>query len=179
MSEAHAGTTGNTSEYINDFLFFVVKPDQSREKGVYTYCSGANLYRFLPITKGRHGLASNSALRGLQLVNLGIRNMAREKGITIKPLRGNCAGIAAGGDGWYSELLLIENAPESFPEEIITYGAITLLKKILKACMLQDPVPDTLPGPEELQRFIEGLCDKYRGSFDLRDARNTNPLLPS
>ncbi|MFO0754079.1 MAG: hypothetical protein U0411_12250 [Thermodesulfovibrionales bacterium] len=107
---------------------------------------------------------------------MGIRNMALEKGITIRRIPGNCAGIAPAAEGWYSELLLIENAPASFPEEVVAYGALSLLKKILKSCILQDVVPDTLPEPEELQRFIENLCEKYRGNFDLRDARNTNPF---
>ena len=36
---------------------------------------------------------------------------------TPKRLRGNdCAGIAPTKDSWYSELLLIENAPETFPD---------------------------------------------------------------
>ncbi|MEW5746640.1 MAG: hypothetical protein AB1805_14520 [Nitrospirota bacterium] len=159
---------GASYNYINDFLYFVIEPDESRGKGAYIYCSGADMFRFLPLTKGRHGLASNSTLRGLQLVNLGIRDMARERGVTITPLKGNCAEFAPGAGGWYSERLLIENAPDSFPEEILAYGVINLLKKIGKACMLDDPMPDTLLEPKELQAFIESLCDKYQGKHDLR-----------
>src|SRR5208337_5090388 len=80
--------------YINDFLFFVIKPDQSRSDGSYIYCSGADLFRFLPITKGRHGQASNPAMRGLQLANMGVRDLALSNGVTIKPAKGGCAGIA-------------------------------------------------------------------------------------
>jgi hypothetical protein len=157
--------------YINDFLFFAIQPDQSRGAGSYIYCSGADLFRFLPITKGRHGLASNPAMRGLQLVNMGVRDLALSKGVTIKPAKGGCAGIAPTTGGWYSERLLIENAPVSFPEEVISYSVINLVKKIIKACTLPDVAPDTMLQPNELQTFIESLCSKYAGNFDLIERR--------
>ena len=153
------------NQYINDFMYFVIRPDKSRGDGTFIYCSGVNLFRFLPITKGRHGLGSNPAMRGLQLVNMGIRNMALSKGATPKAIRGDdCAGIAPTKESWYGELLLIENAPESFPEDIISYGVINLLRKITKACMLQDAnPPDRLLEPKELQGFIESMCSRYGG----------------
>ena len=157
--------------YINDFLFFVIKPDQSMGAGSYIYCSGAEIFRFLPITKGRHGLDSNPAMRGLQLVNLGVREMALSREATIKPVSGDCAGIAHNSGAWYSERLLIENAPASFAEEVITYGVINLVKKIIRACTLPDVAPYTMLQPDELQAFIEGLCDKYAGNFDLIEKR--------
>ena len=165
--------TKESHSYINDFLFFVIKPDQSRGDGSYIYCSGADLFRFLPITKGRHGQASNPAMRGLQLVNMGVRDLALSKGVTIKPAKGGCAGIAPTSGGWYSERLLIENAPVSFPEEVISYGAINLIKKIVKACTLPDVAPDTMLQPNELQAFIESLCSKYAGNFDLIEKRRS------
>jgi len=150
-------------KYINDFLYFVIKPYQPGGKGALVYCSGVNLGRFLPITKGRHGLASNPALRGLQLVNHDVRSLALSSGATPKAIRGNyCAGIAPTTDMWYTELLLIENANDSFPAEVINYGVINLLKKIIQACMLQGvSLPDTLPKPDELEVFIEDLCHTY------------------
>ncbi len=94
---------------------------------------------------------------------MGIRNMALSKGATPKAIRGDdCAGIAPTKESWYGELLLIENAPDSFPEDIINYGVINLLKKITKACMLQDAnPPDRLLEPKELQGFIESMCSRY------------------
>ncbi len=158
-------------EYINDFLFFVIKPGQGMGDGTYIYCSGADLFRFLPITKGRHGLDSNPAMRGLQLVNIGVREMALSRQATIKPVREDCAGIAHTSGGWYSERLLIENAPALFPEEVISYGVINLVKKVIKASTLPDVAPDTLLQPEELQAFLESLCGKYAGNFDLIEKR--------
>lgn len=171
MSLSTSEDAGKSYEYINDFLFFVIKPDQGTDSGSYIYCSGADLFRFLPITKGRHGLDSNPAMRGLQLVNLGVREMALSQQVTIRPVRGDCAGMAHNSGAWYSERLLIENAPASFPEEVITYGVINLVKKIIKACTLPDIAPDTMLQPNELQAFIESLCDKYAGNFDLIEKR--------
>ncbi len=171
MSGPKAGADKKSYEYINEFLFFVIKPVQSGARGAYIYCSGADMFRFIPITKGRHGLDSNPAMRGLQLVNIAVRDMALAQGVKIKPDPGNCAGIAPTSGGWYSERLLMENAPESFAEEVINYGVINLVKKIIKACTLQDVAPETLLQPAELQAFLEGLCSKYEGNFDLIEKR--------
>lgn len=149
-------------EYINDFLYFVIRRDMSRGKDIYLYCSGVNIDRFHPVTSGRHGIGSNPALRGLQLVNHGVRALALSKGATPKRVRGNdCAGIAPTRDNWYTEVLGIENAPGSLPGEVIDYAVLNLLKKIFKACMLELQLPDTLPKAGELQELLEGICGKY------------------
>ncbi len=149
-------------EYINDFLFFILKPDSSRGRNTYLYCSGINIDRFLPITKGRHRPMSNPAIRGLQLVNLGVRALALANGATPKALPENkCSGIVPSKDSWSMERLLIENMPESLPEEIISYCVINLLKKIDKAIILGATLPDKLLDPDELQLFIEAMCIKY------------------
>jgi hypothetical protein len=148
--------------FRNDFFYFVVSPDEDRGKGALIYCSGVNISRFLPISQGRHGIGSNPAIRGLQLVNHGVRALALSKGATPKAIRGNdCAGIAGTKEDWYTELLLIENASESFPDEMINYCVINLVKKIFKACMIELQLPDILPTPNELQAFLDALCRKY------------------
>ena len=152
--------------YINDFLFFVLKPDNSKGRGTYLYCSGINIDRFLPITKGRHRPMSNPAIRGLQLVNLGVRALALANGATPKALQGNeCAGIIPANDSWSAERLLIENVHGSLPDEIINYCVINLLKKIDKAIMLEAELPDKLLEPDELQVFLDAMCSKYGGQF--------------
>lgn len=154
--------TQKTYAYINDFLFFVVRPDENRVKEALLCCSGVNIELFSPLTKGRHGLSSNPAIRGLQIIKHGISALALSKGATPKTIRGNdCAGIAPTKDTWYTELLLIENAPESFPDEIIKYGVISLLESVFKACRLELHLPDKLLEPDELQEFIEIQCRKY------------------
>lgn len=132
------------------------------------YCSGVNVVRFLPITKGRHRPMSNPAIRGLQLVNLGVRALALSRGATPKSVRGNeCKGIAPTKDIWNTELLMIKNASESLPDEIINYCVVNLLKKIFKAiCLPEVELPDTLLTPDELQVFIENLCSQYARKGD-------------
>jgi hypothetical protein len=149
--------------YVNDFMYFVLKRDRKRGEHTFLYCSGVNLLGFLALTGGRHGLASNPALRGLQLVNLDIRALALSRGAMPKALRTKeCSGEAPRTGEWYSETLLIENTPETLPEEVISHGSVTLVKKIAKACLLEHlSMPDEGTGPEELQSFIEALCSEY------------------
>jgi hypothetical protein len=149
-------------QYANEFLYFVIKPAISKDKGAFILCSGVNLTRFLPITRRRHGLASNPALRGLELVKIAVCDMALAKGALPKIIRGNyCAGLTTTDEGWFTDILLIENAPDSFPEEVIGYCAMALLKSIFKACRLEVALPDKLPEPEDLQSLIEGVCRTY------------------
>lgn len=156
--------TQKSYEYKNDFMCFVLRPDKSRGEGTLLYCSGIDIYRFLPITKGRHRPMSNPATRGLQLVNLGVRALALSHGATPKTIRGDeCRGIVPQKNGWYKEILVIENAPESLPEKIISYCVISLLRKIDRAIMLGAELPDTLLPPDELQVFLEGMCSRYGG----------------
>ncbi len=101
-----------TYEYKNDFLYFVLRPDESRGKGILVYCSGVNISRFLSITR-EHRMAANPAFRGLQTLNLEIRALILSKGATPQTIKGNdCAGISTTKDRWNTELILIENASE-------------------------------------------------------------------
>jgi hypothetical protein len=151
-------------EYINDYFYFVVRPHQEGGGKTLLYCSGVNVSRFSPITKGRHGIGSNPSLRGLQLVNHGVRALALSRGATPKALRGkDCAGLAPTEDTWYTELLLIEDAAESFPDEMIAYCVTNLLRKIFHACMLDVPLPGNLPEPDEMKVFLDAQCSMIAG----------------
>jgi hypothetical protein len=62
-------------------------------------------------------------------------------------------------------MLLIESAPDSLPDEIISHCVVHLLKKTFRAMgMMEIELPDNLLKPDELQIFIEGLCHKLGGS---------------
>ncbi|MFA5353427.1 MAG: hypothetical protein WC291_04295 [Thermodesulfovibrionales bacterium] len=93
----------------------------------------------------------------------GVRELALSRGAATKTIKGSdCAGIAPTPDMWYTEILLIENAPDSFAEEVINYCVVNLMKKIIKACMLQEvQPPEELLEPLELQGFIEGISSAY------------------
>jgi len=106
---------------------------------------------------------SNPVLRGLQLVNLEARSMALSEGATPKTIKGDqCSGIVPPSNGWYKEMLLIENAPSSLPDRIISHCVVHLLKKTFRAMgMMEIELPDNLLKPDELQVFIEALCNKF------------------
>lgn len=152
----------SSHEYINDFIYLVIRPDKSSGEKTLLYCSGVNYDRFYPITKGRHRACANPAMRGLQLTNLEISALAISKGATPKAVKENlCTGTAPTKEFWHTERLLIENAPESLPDEMIEYGVITLMKKFIHAMLLEDTPPDKLLTPDELQVFLYSMCDKY------------------
>ncbi|RME67928.1 MAG: hypothetical protein D6778_02625 [Nitrospirae bacterium] len=147
-------------EYITRGFYFVFKP----VSGGFAYCSGVNVDRFLPITKGRHKAMNNPAIRGLQNLNLELRAMAIEAG--VKPKTGalpECSFPRPTGDIWYTESVLFEGLPEEMVEKLLSYAVVQLLKKIDKAIMLQAPMPDDVLEPEEMERFIDRLCERYGG----------------
>ena len=149
-------------DYINDFLYFVFRPDESKGNDTMFYCSGVNLDRFLPITKGRHRPLANPARRGLQLANLGVRALILEKGAVPKAIKSNeCAEIVPKSNGWYRDRLLIENVHDSLPNDILNYAILNLLARVMNSSQLNETLPEKLPNPEELQVYLESLCDKY------------------
>ena len=152
----------NSLEYINDFLYFVFLPYESQGDSTMLYCSGVNLDRFLPITKGRHRPLANPARRGLQLANLGVRALILKKGAIPKAIKSSdCSEIVPRSNGWYRDKLLIENVHDSLPNDILAYVVLNLLGRVRNSCQLNDKLPDTLPNPETLQLFLESLCEKY------------------
>jgi len=152
-------------EYINDFMYFAFRPDENRGKGTFIYCSGVDLFRFMPITKGQHRPMSNPVLRGLQLVNLDARAMALSKrGNSQSDKRRALLWIVPPSNGWYKKCV-DRNAPDSLPDEIISHCVVHLLKKTFRAmAMMEIELPHKLLKPDELQVFIEGLCNKLGGS---------------
>ncbi len=145
-------------EYRNEAVFFSIfdTPDG------LVYCSGVNIERFLPITRGRHKSMSNPAIRGLQLVNLEIRSIALGEGAETETGRfGECSGLTPPDEFWYTESLLIKNAPDGFSDRVIEYAVVNLLKKIDKAIMLNAGMPEKLLPPESLMEFINELCRRF------------------
>jgi hypothetical protein len=149
-------------EYINDFLYFVIKSDENSANGDLICCSGVNVDRFTPITKGRHNPMSNPAIRGLQLIQYDIMALALENGTTAKTIRGyKGKGLPPTEEIWSTECLLIKNAPPSLPDRILNHSVVELLKKIDMASTRGATLPDKLLSPDELQVFIESMCNEY------------------
>ncbi|MBF0539620.1 MAG: hypothetical protein HQL03_15355 [Nitrospirae bacterium] len=146
---------------MNDFLYYVIRPDEKRGNNVLVYCSGVNVSRFLPLTAGKHRLGQNPAVKGLQSSNLEVRSFVPSKGATLKALRGDdCSGIVNTNDLWSSELFLIEGAPQSFPPELVRFAVLNLLKIVLPVCLPNvklPPLPQEFPTPGQLQAYLESL----------------------
>jgi hypothetical protein len=159
--------------YVNNFVFSRIKPDI---EGL-VYCSGINLTRFLPITAGKHGLASNPALKGLQITNHKVRTLALSKGAVPKTCKGmDCVDIAPTPDTWYSELLIIENAPEGFDEELFEFSIVSLVKRVVKMCIFSIDMPDKLMPPEELEAMLVEIMIKHGRTIEqLKLGRNFVP----
>lgn len=148
--------------YVNDFMYFMFRPAASGTQGASLFCSGVNISRFLPLTKGRHRLGQNPAEKALQLVNLGVRHLVLSRGGTPTTLRGGeCAGMAPTKDLWCTEPLLLADIPETLAGEILDYCPGRLLQHILEACMLDVLVPDEPMKAGECQAFLEKLCREY------------------
>lgn len=149
-------------EYCNDFIYFVVRPAMKDGRVDILYCSGVNLRKMLPITGGRHGLASSPALRGLQIVNRNLRALALSKQMQPRTLKDNgCPDVRHTDDLWYSETLMIENACVSFPVEIIEHCVGDFLRTINKSCRLGEKLPDELIDEAELQILLENWSKKH------------------
>lgn len=149
-------------EYINDFLYSVIKSDSTGSGTSFVYCSGVNISRFVPLTRGKHGQASNPAFRGLQLTNHEITAMVRDKGAVVKIIKSkDCSGLAPTLDTWSTESMVLENIPLSLVEQLVSVSVTTLLKKILSVCLPKIKLPGELPSPDELQSFLQSLCEKY------------------
>jgi hypothetical protein len=150
--------TEQSRAYVNDFLYFVIKPDQ---EDLICY-SGVNVDRFTPITRGRHNPMSNPAVRGLQLIQYDIMALALKSGTTAKPIQGyRSEGLPPTREIWSTDCLRIKKAPSSLSDIIINHCVVELLKKIDKASMREAALPDTLLSPGELQVFIESMCAQY------------------
>ena len=164
--------------YINDFFYFVIKPDHESGNGDLICYSGVNVDRFTPITKGRHNPMSNPAVRGLQLIQYDIMALALKNGTTAKPVQGYrdnalppTREIWSARDRWFYAVALA-----SLPDIIISHCVVELLKKIDKACTLETALPDTVLSPEELQVFLESLSDQCSTSPSVYDlSHKINP----
>lgn len=144
--------------FRNDYLYFVVRPAPERGTEAWIYCSGVNVTRFSTLTRGLHGLSSNPVIRGLQLLKHSVSRLAISRGARPRLIRGrDCAGMAPTPETWYSEILLIENAPPSLPDEIITFCQKDLIERIIMNCCPGIKQPDRALSSEELQIFITSL----------------------
>lgn len=145
-------------EYINDFMYFVIRPvDVNR----HIYCSGVNITKFSPITKGRHRLGQNPVVKGLQTLNNDIRALIINSKATpetvknlfcqqIKPLK---------DDLWYTESFLIHNYTSELGEKIKHFAPFELLRKMFRAMLMNEELPEK-DSSEDLQSYLYNLSKR-------------------
>ncbi len=146
-------------EYVNDFLYFVIKPIDGEK---HIYCSGVNLTRFSPITKGKHRLGQNPASKGLQSLNNEVRSMIISFNATPETIKNLfCQHIKPLKDElWYTESFIIHRYTESLGEAIIKFAPYELINKILKATLLNETPPKITLSPNELEEYLYELAKK-------------------
>ena len=152
------------SEYVysNKFMYFIFGKDKANPS-TWLYCSGVSMPQFLPITRGRHGLASNPAMRGLQITDLNFRKELHDRGAHTLSVKGNPCGphVPQVGD-WYRQLLFIIDAEEHTVKELLDHCPLKLVSSIFQACMVTDFVlPAVAPNAEEFEKLLDTVCERY------------------
>jgi hypothetical protein len=144
-------------EFINDFLYFVVRADDSGD--TLLLCSGINLDRFMPIIRGRCGIGGNPILSGLKLVNFDICARAISLGAIPRMTgRTGCSGLAPTDETWHGLTLALENAAGLRPDEIVSFAVSSLAERIAACSLLKSRPPVGPYTPDVLQNFLEKLC---------------------
>lgn len=152
----------NCYVYSNKFMYFIFGKCDSNSSS-WLYCSGVSMPEFLPISRGRHGLASNPAMRGLQLTDINLQKELRDRGVQTSRVKGNpCGQHVPQGGNWYRQLLSINNADELVVKESVDRCPLNLVKSIFQSCLVTDVVlPAGSPSADELERFLVAVCEKY------------------
>jgi hypothetical protein len=119
--------------------------------------------QFLPITRGRHGLASNPAMRGLQLIDFHLSSACKDNGAHTAIVKGNPCDVYVPKEGdWYRQLLFIDDADEKLVKELVSHCPLKLAGSIFQACMVADfTLPAVTPPADEFERFLAAVCTEY------------------
>ncbi len=148
-------------EYKNRYLYIIVRQAPEYGERSYMLCCGIDIMRFDPLCRGKSGICSNPAFKGLQLLRADIAAIARKKGATSRPLHfGECMLVSPRGEGWYRESMLLDDVTPRTAKDILQYGVRDLLTKVLTVCSPQTKVPQKLPNPPQLQAWIRSLEKK-------------------
>lgn len=148
----------NKVEYVNDFMYFVIRPiDEKR----HIYCSGVNITKFSPITKGRHRLGQNPAVKGLQVLNNDIRAIIIENKATPETIKNLfCQQIKPLNDDlWYTESFLIHNYSLQLGEKIKNFAPTELIRKMFRAMLINENISESLSS-QEIQKYLYELAEK-------------------
>ena len=147
-------------EYINAFLYVVIREDRGRGQDSYLYSCGINLSRFCPLSWRKGGICSNPAVRGIQLLRTHVSAFATKRGIIIEKANGiDSSAAVPHGEGWYHEnpLHLEQASPEGI-RELLEFSVMDLVKTVLVVCVPHAEIPAAFPDAAAMQKFLESLA---------------------
>lgn len=142
-------------QYRTDFLTIVIAPAQQAD--AYLFCSGINMAKFTDLCRGTHGIGSNPAFKGLQLLRAEVTAFCRSRGATPVAGEAPCSPWSPQGHGWYHESLIVQNVPAGLPDELLRFSVMTLLRLVLSVCRPQANLPEAMPSPEDLPAYLASL----------------------
>jgi len=152
-------------EYKNDFIYIIVREAPEQGPAAYLYCCGINISRFDPLCWGKAGICSNPAFKGLQLLRADVSALALNMGVRTKNAEHiPCSAITPpGGNGWYRDNMLLDQASPKAVREILEYSVRDLVKTVLTVCAPDAKLPSKLLSPPAMQKYLESLGVKnYR-----------------
>ncbi|HXY54281.1 MAG TPA: hypothetical protein VEM40_06395 [Nitrospirota bacterium] len=154
--------TVRSYEYKNDFLYIIIRQTPEQGPNAYLYCCGINISRFDPICWGKAGICSNPAFKGLQLLRADVSAFAKKIGVQVKNAENvPCGPMSPHGDGWYREnALMIDEASPRAIEQILEFSVKDLIQTVMTVCAPEAKLPDKLPNPPAMQKFLESLSVK-------------------
>jgi hypothetical protein len=149
-------------EYKNDYFYIILREAPEYGIDAYILCCGIDVMKFDPLCRGRSGICSNPAFKGLQLLRADISAIAIKKGARSAKMAdyGECMLISPKGEGWYRETMILHRVSPRSAREILSFGVRDLLTKVLTVCAPGAAVPKRMPNPVQLQAYIRSLEKK-------------------
>ena len=145
-------------EYKNAYLYIIIRQAPEYGPKAHLLCCGIDIRKFDPLCRGSHGICSNPAFKGLQLLRADIAAIALRKGASSRPVHyGDCMLVSPRGEGWYRECLLLDNVTPKIAREVLEFGVKDLLTKVMTVCAPGVKVPKKLPNPPALQTYLQSL----------------------
>lgn len=145
-------------EYKNDYLYIIIRQAPEHGPRAHILCCGINIRKFDTLCRGSHGICSNPAFKGLQLLRADISAIAIKKGVRSGKMEyGACMLMTPKGEGWYRESMLLDGVTPEIAKELLDYAVRDLLTKVLTVAAPEAVIPKRLPNPPALQTFIQSL----------------------
>lgn len=150
------------ARFINEHIYLIFRSAVSEDgRKCLLFCSGVNTTRFRPLTRGKHGNASNPSFRGLQLLRLRtVVPKVLELGGKVELICGDHCEPAPIGDGWFSESMELHGVPESLAAQMLPECVGSLVGVILKVCFPGMELPANVGEyePGQLDAYLDSLA---------------------